>query len=93
MGNDKAFLKVNMRLIRTLGSDEAVLYAFLCFVSKYRKKDDQGYCVIDTEYIRTHLGWAKKTIIKRRDTLVKVGLLRFKQGVNQNIKNKYRVVT
>lgn len=91
MGNDKTFLKVSMRLVRELGSDEAILYAILCFVSKYRRKDDDGFCAIETEYIREHLGWSKKAIIRRRDTLIRVGLLRFKQGVNQNIKNKYRV--
>ncbi len=92
MDSDKYFLKVNIALVRKLGADAAILHAFLLFTSRYRNKDVEGYCTIETEYIRDHLGWSKRKIIRTREKIMEVGLLRFKQGVNQNIKNKYLLV-
>ena len=92
MGNDKTFLKVSMRLVRELGSDEAILYAFLQNCSKVWKKDADGYFTVFSSYIMKETGLGHTKFYKTRDRIIEVGLLRFKQGVNQNIKNKYKLV-
>lgn len=92
MKNEKYFLKVNMLLVRKFGSDIAVLYSFLKFAARYRKKDKDGYCAIETEYISKNLGWGKAKVISVREKIVKSRLIFFKQGVNQNVKNKYKIL-
>jgi hypothetical protein len=92
MGKEsEVFLKVDEAMIRNLGSDAAVLYAFLLNASKVWKKDDDGYFVIWTKHIREKIGWSKWKIIRHRDKLVEVGLLRIKSGVNQNQQTKYKL--
>lgn len=92
MNEEKYFLKVNMLLVRKFGSDIAVLYSFLKFAARCRKKDKDDYCAIETEYISKNLGWSKTKVISVRGKMIKINLLRFKQGVNQNVKNKYKIL-
>jgi hypothetical protein len=92
MGKEnETFYKLNGALVKNVGDSAAIFHAILVFASKYRKKDANGYFEVEDTYIHDHLGWYPRKIDRARNKLISVGLLRFKRGVNQNIKHKYRL--
>jgi hypothetical protein len=91
MEEKRVFVKLDLELYREKGDSVAVLYAFLCNASKIWKKDNDGYFEIFQKYIREQLGWSNDRFYKARDTLIEVGLLQVRQGVNQNKNTKYKL--
>lgn len=92
MNEEKYFLKINPLLVRELGADAAVLYGFLCYVARGTPKNRGGFFTVETAYISKNLGWGKAKVISVREKIVKSRLIFFKQGVNQNVKNKYKIL-
>ena len=91
MGKNQ-FVKLDLRLVQEIGLDAAFLHAVLKNASQVWSKDDDGYFAIWTKYLMQQAGWGKDKTIKTRDALIKAGLLEFKQGKNQNSKNKYKML-
>jgi replication initiation and membrane attachment protein DnaB len=92
MGKEsQVFYKVSPALVREIGTGAAFLYALLENASKVWNKDAWGYFALRTEYIIDKTGWSKRTIVKRRDKLVAVGLLRVRGGVNRNKPTRYKL--
>lgn len=88
----KAFLKVDIELVRNLGEQEAILYAFLENLSHAWEKDKNGYMAIWTKYITEQLGWSKPKFMRTRDRLANMRLIKIQSGKNQNAKTKYKVL-
>lgn len=88
----KAFLKVDIDLVRDLGEQEAILYAFLENLSHAWKKDKNGYMAIWTKYIIERLGWSKPKFMRVRDKLSNAHLIEVQNGKNQNIETKYKLL-
>lgn len=88
----KAFLKVDIDLVRDLGEQEAILYAFLENFSHVWKKDKNGYMAIWTKYIIEQLGWSKPKFTRVRDKLSNAHLIKVQNGKNQNDKTKYKLL-
>lgn len=88
----KAFLKVDIDLVRLYGEQEAILYAFLINLSHVWQKDKNGYMAIWTQYITEQLGWNRMKITRVRDRLVKANLINVQCGKNQNAKTKYKLL-
>lgn len=92
MRDNRAFVKVDMGLVQDIGLDAAFLYGLIRNISNIRAIDDDGYFAIETEYLSKVSCWSKKTVVRHRLKLVDAGLLRLKNGVNQNIKVKYKII-
>lgn len=88
----KAFLKVDIELVRKYGEQEAILYAFLENLSRVWQKDKNGYMAIWTQYIAEQLGWNRMKITRVRDRLVQANLIKVQCGKNQNHKTKYKML-
>ena len=84
------WLKVRLDLVRDVGSDAAVLYAYLLQINAPR--DSCGYSHIDSVYIANALGWSRQKINREREKLVQAGLLKIRHGVNQVTKPRYKVI-
>lgn len=93
MNGNQPFLKVRAELVRDLGSDEAILLAFISFQIKYRKKDSDGYSPLSTKQICEDLGWNRKRAQRVLKKLIEAKMLRLKRGVNQIKNNKYKIMT
>lgn len=91
MGKNQ-FVKLDLRLVQEIGLDAAFLHAVLKNASQVWTKDDDGYFTIWTKYLMQQTGWWQGKIIKERNRLIELGLIDFKQGKNQNSKNKYKLL-
>lgn len=88
---DKLYLNISMQLISEIGSDLAVLYSYLKFVSNKRPKDKDGYFYFSSYLICNTLGVNRMWLKRNRERLVELKLLESKCGVNQNAKTKYKI--
>lgn len=88
----KAFLKVDIELVRELGEQEAILYAFLENLARAWEKDKNDYMAVWTKYIVEQLGWSKPKFVRVRDNLSKTKLIKVQKGKNQNTKTKYKLL-
>jgi hypothetical protein len=86
------FYKVDSVLVDRLGLDAAFLYTLLKNISKIRKKDKTGFFDLWTSYIVKRTKWSKPKVIKIRRKIISAGLIEFRQGKNQNHKNKYKML-
>lgn len=83
------WLKVRLNLVREVGSDAAVLYAYLTYGNLPRDKG--GYLVFDSNKISKELGWSRRNYYRVRDKLVDAGYLTVVNGKNQNNKPRCRL--
>ena len=83
--------KLNFSLVGELGEAAAVLYVLLANYSKSRKKDKDGFFELETVQIYRKFKWSRWKIIRIRNILEESGLISFRQGLNQNVKNRYRI--
>lgn len=83
------WLKVRLDLVREIGSDAAVLHAYLSQINAPR--DSHGYSHVDSVYIANALGWSRQKINRERAKLINAGLLEVFGGVNQVAKPRYKI--
>lgn len=85
------YLKVDLSLYGTLSGDELIFLSYLKFLSRKIKQDDHGYFRLDSGYIERKIGMNRQTVKRCRDHLVKLKLVDYIPGRNQNQKPRYRV--
>lgn len=88
----KKFIKVDSELAKEIGVEQAYFYGFLQNLSPIWKKDKQGYMKIWTQYFADELGWGHMRISRIRGELVKLRLISYERGKNQNDAPKYKVL-
>ncbi len=88
----RSFYKVDTELLPVIGTDETVLLAILENAAKVWKKDQNGYFAIFTTYLMEKTGWWQGRIARTRARLVKLGLLEYTPGKNQNSPGKYKIL-
>lgn len=84
------YLKVNLDVLRNVGSDAAILFALM----KYGKFpiDGSGYFALDASYVSRITHWNRCHFYRVRSKLVNAGYINVFQGVNQNNKPKYKLL-
>lgn len=87
----RSFYKVDAELLPVIGSDGAVLYAILESASRMRPKDQNGYFTLFTKYLMEKTGWWQGRLVRTRAQLVKLELIDFIQGKNQNVPGRYKI--
>lgn len=86
------FLKVDLSRSDNLNGDELLLLALLQFVSKKFKKDEYGYFRLDSGFITENTGMNRQKIKRVRDRLIKLDIVEYIPGFNQNQKPRYRLL-
>lgn len=86
------YLKVSFEVKRRLGGDAAFTLAYLDFISKKLKRDDQGYFCLDASFAARGLAINGKKFRRDRDKLVEAGYIEYIPGANQNVKPRYKLL-
>ena len=87
-----AYLKIDTRILREYGSDVAVLYALLVFLSHRFKKDGHGYFKVFGKYLRDQSGLGHARYYRALNTLVDAGRIDYIPGHNQNTQARYKIL-
>ena len=85
------FLKIDIELMARYGVDVAVFYAYLKFVGRKIRKDKNGYFCFDAKYSSRGLGWDRNKFHHVRRKAIKLELIDFIGGINQNTKPRYKL--
>lgn len=86
------YLKVSLEIVRRIGSEAAIVYAYLCYVAKTKAKDDKGYFTLDSAYATKALEMNRLQFIRQRDKLANAGYIDHISGANQNCKPRYKLL-
>lgn len=81
MGND-LFLRITLGDIRKLGLECAGLYAYLLFVSRRKRFDNEGFFHISYRDIIDNVGLERRKVLRYRKKLECLGLIKFVGGKN-----------
>lgn len=90
--NNIKYLKVDLSLYGMLSGDELIFLSYLKFLCRKLKSDDRGYINLDSGYIERSLGMDRQKIRRYREHLVKLKVVDYIPGRNQNQKPRYRVL-
>ena len=91
MSNVK-YLKIDLSLYGMLSGDELIFLSYLKFLCRRFKQDEHGYIRLDSGHIERGLGMDRQKIRRYRDHLVKLKIVDYIPGHNQNQKPRYRVL-
>ena len=89
---DIKFLKIDMRLVVSYGTEVAVFIAYLKFVERNFRKDGHGYFCFDSKYACTGLNMCRTKFKYIRNKAVEANLIEYIPGSNQNIKPRYKLL-
>ena len=86
------FNGVSFDAYREVGSDAAILLAYLAYISRRLPADVTGHFSLDSKYVSNGLGMKNTTFKNCRRRLVEKGYLDYVPGNNQNAKPRYKVL-
>lgn len=86
------FLKVDLSKSTLLNGDELIFLALLKFVSRKWQKDKCGYFRLDSSFITATTGMNRQKIRRVRAHLVKLRMVDYIPGSNQNQKPRYKLL-